>query len=323
MPSPNISELLTTTLENRSSKIADNVSKQNALYFRLNKKGKVKTFSGGASIRQPLEYAENGTVKRYSGYDFLNITPGDVLTSAEFQIRQLAATVSINGLEMLQNSGEEALLDLLESRISNAEKSLINTLAIDAYSDGTADGGKQIGGLQLLVADTPTSGTVGGINRANFAWWRNFSYDATTDGGAAVTSANIQKYMNKVYLSISRGADHPDLIVADNNYYTAYLESLQAIQRITNDDMAQAGFLNLKYMGADVVFDGGVGGACPTNHMYFLNTDYINLRPHSGRNMVQFGGDRQNTNQDAIVKTLGWAGNMTISNAQLQGVLKD
>ena len=92
--------------------------------------------------------------------------------------------------------------------------------------------------------------------------------------------------MNRVYLAISRGRDHPDLIVADNDYYRLYLESLQTIQRVTNTDLASAGFDNLKYMGADVVYDGGIGGGCPTNHMYFLNTDYIHYRPHTERNMV-------------------------------------
>ena len=82
---------------------------------------------------------------------------------------------------------------------------------------------------------------------------------------------------------------------------------------MTNTELASAGFDNLKYMGADVVYDGGVGGNCPANHMYFLNTDYIHYRPHAERNMVPIGGERMNTNQDAIVKLIGWAGNMTLS----------
>jgi hypothetical protein len=246
-----------------------------------------------------------------------------VITAAEFDWKQAAVAVTISAAEELQNAGKERVIDLLESRIANAEKTLMNNIALDCYSDGTASGGKQIGGLQLLVADTPTSGTVGGINRATWTFWRDFSFDATTDGGAAATSANIQSYMNRVYLAISRGTDHPDLIVADNNYYRLYLESLQTIQRVTNVEMASAGFDNLRYMGADVVYDGGIGGGVPANHMYFLNTDYLFYRPHADRNMVPMGGDRMNTNQDAIVRLIGWMGNMTLSNAQLQGVLKD
>ena len=76
-------------------------------------------------------------------------------------------------------------------------------------------------------------------------------------------------------------------------------------------------------MGADVILDGGYGGFCPTNHMYFLNTNYLFLKAHSKQNFVVINGDRQAVNQNAIVKIIGWTGNMTMSNAFLQGVLKD
>jgi len=323
MATPNWSEIMTTTLESRTKKLADNVTENNAILNRLNKRGKVKPVSGGRVIAQELNYAENSTYKRYSGYETLNISPSEVFTAAEFDWKQAAVAISISGLEQLQNSGPEQMIDLLESRIENAEQTMQNNLSGDFYSDGTADGGKQIGGLQLLVADTPTSGTVGGINRATWSFWRNQSYDATTDGGAAASAANITRYMNTLYLRCSRGNDHPDLIIADNNYYQFYWESLQAIQRVTTSEMAEAGFQALKYMNADVVFDGGYGGAAPTNHMYFLNTNYIFWRPHRDRNMVPLNPDRFAVNQDAMVKLIAVAGNMTASNLFLQGVLKD
>ena len=321
MASPNLSEIITTTLRNRTGKLADNVTKNNALLARLKKKGKVKPADGGRTIVQELEYAENGTFMYYSGYDVLNTNVQDVFTAAEFDWKQAAVAVTISGLEQLQNAGKEKLIDLLESRIENAEKTMKNNIAIGLYADGTGSSGKEIGGLQLLVADTVTSGTVGGINQATYTFWRNAVRDASDTAGA-VTSANVQAHMNTVYLSIARGGDHPDLIVADNNYYQAYLESLQTIQRVTNTELASAGFDNLKYMGADVIYDGGKGGGCPANHMYFLNTDYLHWRPHKDRNMVPIGGDRMNTNQDAIVNLIAFAGNMTASNRSLQAVLK-
>lgn len=325
MASPNstFTEIVTTTLRNRSGKLADNVTENNALLNRLKKRGNVKSVSGGRTIVQELEYAENSTFKRYSGYEVLDISPSDVFTAAEYNYAQAAVAVSISGLEMLQNSGEEAVIDLLESRIKNGERTMVNNIAADCYSDGTADGGKQIGGLQLLIDDTPATGTVGGINAATYAFWRNIAFDATTDGGAAATAANIQSYMNRVWVQLVRGTDHPDLIVADDAYWRLYLESLQAIQRITSDEMASAGFSSLKYMNADVVLDGGYGGAAPANHMYFINTNYLHFRPHSDRNFVPLGDERFAVNQDAMVKLIGFAGNMTVSNRRLQGVLKD
>ena len=85
--------------------------------------------------------------------------------------------------------------------------------------------------------------------------------------------------------------------------------------------MAQAGFSSLKYMNADVVLDGGYGGGAPTNTMYMLNTDYIFFRPHVDRFFTPLGDERFAVNQDAMVKLIGFAGNMTVSNRLLQGVL--
>jgi hypothetical protein len=321
MASPNLTEIVTTTLRNRSGKLADNVTKNNVLLNRMKKRGSIDTVSGGRTIVQELEYAENSTYTRYAGYEVLNIQPSDVFTAAEFDWKQAAVAVSISGLEGdVQNVGEEAIIKLLSSRVKNAEKTMMNNLSLDLYSDGTASNGKQIGGLQLLVADAPTSGVVGGIDRASWSFWRNYKYSGTTDGGGAVSQTTIQKYMNAVYLATSRGNDHTDLIIADNAYYNFYWQSLQAIQRITSDEMASAGFTSLKFMNSDVVFDGGIGGGCPANHMYFLNTDYIKYRPSSTRNMVPLE-NVQSINQDATVQLIVWAGNMTLSNATLQGVL--
>lgn len=323
MADPNLSEIITTTLRNRSGKLADNVTKNNALLMRLKKRGKVKPVTGGRTIVRELEYAENSTYKRYSGYELLNINPSTVFTAAEYNYAQAAVAVSISGLEELQNAGENQVIDLLESRIANAERTLVNNIALDCYSDGTADGGKQIGGLALLVDITPATGTVGGIAADDWSFWRNVAFDSTTDGQAAATSANIQSYMNRVYIQLVRGTDKPDLIVAGNEYYRLYLESLQTIQRVTSDEMASAGFESLKYMGSDVVLDGGYGGGCDTQRMYFLNTNYIYFQPHANRNFTPIGGERSSTNQDAIVKLIGFAGNMTCSNRFLQGVLDD
>jgi hypothetical protein len=319
MASPGLDEITTTTLRNRSGKLRDNMSKNIALLSRLQDKENVAPVSGGRSIVEELEYAENSTFMYYSGDETLNVGASDVFTSAEFDWKQAAVAVKINGLELLKNSGREKVIDLLEARIKNAEKTMLNNLSTGVYSDGTGTVGKQIGGLQSLVSDAGT-GTVGGINSTTYSFWRNAIYDMSSNGVAA-SAATIQDAMNSLYLSISRNRDVPDLIVADNTYFGYYWKSLQAIQRITDSKMASAGFQTLKFMNADVVYDGGFSGTAPSAHMYFLNTDFIKFRPHRDRNMVPLNPDRFSTNQDAMVKLIGWAGNMTVSNRSLQGVI--
>src|SRR6185503_1837684 len=200
-----------------------------------------------------------------------------------------------------------------------------NGLAYDVYSDGTL--ANQIGGLQYLIASTPTSGIIGGIDRGTWNFWRNITYSALTNGGAALTSANVYSYMLALYTQLIRQQDRPDLILASDTAWRAYNESLHAIQRITSTDtdVAKAGYMSVKFMDSDVVLDCGfqgvTGGVQSGVHFYFLHTNYIYLRPHPDRNMSPIEPRRFSVNQDAMVELQGWAGNMTLSNAFLQGVL--
>jgi hypothetical protein len=322
-----ITDIIATTIQSRSGELADNLTNNNALLKRLKSKGNVRPFSGGNVILEEIMYNDPNTnnANSYSGYEVLNIAPDSPISAAQYSITQYADSVTMSGLEMLQNSSKEAIIDLLDGRMQVSEARLINRIGSDIYGDGTGNGGKNITGLAAAIPDDPTTGTYGGINRANWSFWQSKKYSGTTDGGAAVSATNIQKYMTSLAIQLVRGNDKADLIVADNNYYSLYVQSLQAIQRITSEESAAGGFASLKFYGggtsADVVLDGGVGNACTANHMFFLNTNYIFLRPHKERNFVPIGGERQAINQDAIVKLYGWAGNLTTSNSFLQGVL--
>lgn len=328
MATPNLTELATVTFESITGELADNVTDNIPLLKKLNESGKVKPFDGGEYIRHELIYDENGTYTRYQGWESINISPTKTISAARYNIKQVAVSVSINGLEELQAAGKAQLIDLLEGRIESMKATYYNNMSTDVFSDGTSSGGRQIGGLQSIVADTPSSGTVGGIDASTWSFWRNYSYDATTDGGAAASSSNIEGYMTQVLLNVTRNEDRPDLIVADNNYWKFYHDSLTSIQRITTQTGGESksvgtGFGALDYAGIPVILGGGLGGACPANHMYFLNCRYLMLRPHSKRNMKQLGQDRYSVNQDGFVRLVGWAGNLTCGNRQLQAVLKD
>ena len=326
-----VSDIIATNIQSRSGALADNVTNNNALLRRLKERGNVKPVSGGNVILQEIMYNDTTTnnTNSYSGYEVLNVSQNSPISAAQFSFTQYASAVSISGLEMIQNSGKEAIIDLLDGRMNVAEAQLANRIGGDIYLDGTANSGKNITGLAAAVPDVPTTGTYGGINRATaaFAFWRSIKYSGVTDGGAAVTASNIQAYMDSLAVQLIRGTDKPDLIVADNSYYKLYLQSLQSIQRITDsgNSSAGAGFASLKYYGAgmasDVVLDGGIGAACTASHMWMLNTKYLFFRPHRDRNFVPIGGERQAVNQDAIVKLIGWAGNLCASGPQFSGVL--
>lgn len=323
IPNSTFTEIVSSTLKDFRNDFADNVTDKNALLTAMKDVGGIKLKTGGESIQQQLAYAENSTFQYYTGYETLDTSASDTLTSANYDWKQAAVNITISGLERRQNSGEAQIIDLVASRTKVAMMTMANNINVGLYSDGTGSSGKQIGGLQLIVADDPTSGTVGGIDASTQTFWRNVAYDATTNGGAAASASNIIKYMNTVYNQLTRGTDKPNLIVADQNYYNFYQQALQSIQRVNVNEgavakMASSGFATLDYLGVPVVLDNDI----PTNHMYFLNTNYLEFCVHENANFTPGEMDKP-INQDAMVMPILFMGNLTCSNRSLQGVLKD
>jgi len=322
MASPNtvFTELVSTTFRKHAKEIKDNVSKNNALLRRIYDKGNVRREDGGLTIVAPLDYAENNTYQRYSGYDVLNVGASDVISAAEYQWRQIAINVVASGLELRTNSGDTRIINLVKARLKNAIRTFKNNFSADIYSDGTL--ANQINGLQALVADAGT-GTVGGIDSSTWTFWKNKvqSAAAPIQGGGAITPGptTMESLMLPLWLALTRGDDQPDLIVMDNNYFTFFEQSQTSIKRYTDETKANAGFVSLKYKGADVIFDGGSG--IPANHAYFLNTDYLEIVVHKDADMTVMD-EMKPYNQDAAVVPVLWMGNLVCSNRSLQGVQK-
>ena len=255
--------------------------------------------------------------------DLLPVGVSDVISAAEFDLKQAAVPVVISGLEMLQNSGREKLIDLLESRLEVAENTMANLITGGLYSDGTAAGGKQIDGLEAALPVDPTAAPYGGIDGATFTFWQNAVSDQTAAAG--LDPAQIQGFWNLLWADLVRGSDRPDCIMCDTSVWNAYMGSLQAQQRFSNTNDADAGFTSLKFMDADVYLDGGIyngssGSGAPAGTAFFLNSNYLFYRPHRDRNMVSLSPKRRySTNQDAEVQIMAWAGNMTTSGRMFQG----
>jgi hypothetical protein len=329
MASPNstFTELVSTTFRKHRKEIKDNVSNNNALYRRLVDGDRYRTEDGGLTIVCPIDYQANGTYQRYSGFDVLNVQQSDVISAAEYVWQQIALNVVADGRTLRINSGTSKIINLVKARIKNAMRTFANNFSFDMYSDGTLP--NQINGLQALVSDAGT-GTVGGINSSTWTFWQNTvqSAAAPLQGGGAVTvsATTIEgDIMLPLWMELVRGDDKPDLILASNDWFRFFEASQVSLKRYTASGdsggrfKGTAGFDALKYKSADVIFDGGSG--IPTSHMYFLNSDYLELVVHRDADL-SVEEELKPTNQDGAIIPILWMGNMVCSNRDLQGVAK-
>lgn len=318
MASPNatFTELVSTTFNKHKKKIADNLTTRNALLKYMDKRGNKRLEDGGLTIVEPLDYAANGTYQRYSDWDTLDISQSDVISAAQYQWRQVAINVVASGREMRINSGESRIINLVSARMKNAIRTFENSFCSDIYSAGSLT--NQVNGLQAIIADVNTN-TVGGIDANTYSFWRNTVYDASVNSVTPSATTMENGLMLPLWLSLDRGPnDQSDLIVADTTYYSYFEGSQTSMKRYNDTTKGDAGFVTLKYKNADVLFDGNSG--IPSNHMYFINTNYLKLVVHRDADLEVMDEIRP-VNQDGSVVAILWMGNLVCSNRKLQGVI--
>jgi len=315
----NFDQIVTTTLDNYRSTIEDNIFEDMPLLYWLKKKGRKKVLDGGNRIVVPLMYGKNSTVKSYSEYEELDTTPQEGITSAEFPWRQVSGSITISGAEERKNSGKQAIINLLEAKIKQTEMSIQDALAAMIYADGTGNSGKDFLGLAAISADTPTSGTLGGIDRASNTWWRN---QAVVGTKSSTKFDNLIEKMRSLYNSCSKGIDHPDFIVCDQTSFEGYESQLAQYERFTDKKAADGGFESLKFKGATMTFDPVCPATSTLGKMYFLNSKYLSWTVHNKANFhtTQF---LRPENQDAKTAQILLMGNLVISNCSRVGVIYD
>jgi hypothetical protein len=307
MSNPNFDALLSTTLANYRDQLTDNVFSDRVLTNHLMTNGRIRMVNGGTKIVEPLIYGQNSTVASYSGYDPISLTAQTGITAAEYEWKQYAASIAISGIEEAKNNGEAEIINLLEAKIMQAEESMREGFNTMFFADGTGNSGKDWNGLNNLIE---TGNTVGGINSATAGneYWR--SYEENTAG--ALTTAQ----MATAYNSVSVGNDRPDLILTTRTLFEKYESLLQGQLRYTDTKTADAGFQNLLFKAAPVVYD----VACPSTNMFFINSKYLTLVGHSGKWFQQTQFVRPE-NLDARYALIMCYGNLTVRNRKKQGKL--
>jgi hypothetical protein len=303
----NFDTLLSTTIANYRKTLTDNIFTARPLTYFLMDKGRIRMLNGGTKIVEPLIYGQNSTVGSYSGYDTISLTAQSGISAAEYDWKQYAASIAISGIEEAKNNGEQAIINLLEAKIMQAEESMKEGFNQMFFSDGTGNSGKNWLGLGAIVE---SGNTVGGIDSsdADNTWWR--SYEENTAG--ALTLAQ----MTTAYNSVSVGNDHPDMVLTTQTLFEKYESLLQPQLRYTDTKTADAGFQNLLFKAAPVAYD----VHCTAGVVYFLNSKYLTLVGHSDKWFETTAFVRPE-NLDARYSLIMCYGNLTCRNRKRQGKL--
>ncbi len=224
--------------------------------------------------------------------------------------------------EVAQNSGPSKRHDLVKGKIKNLERTITNNVGAALFYNGTENSGKSFGGLAYIIADDPTTGTVGGINRATSGneFWRNQVFDESADS-LVLSATTILDAMELLYVRCTRNSDTPNLWVYGNTYWRFFAGAVNANQRyIRENDNAKARTSHAYYLFKNTkVFHDPNAIA---NRGYAINTEYLKIKVHKDRNMTP-DKPRYPSSQRATVIPIDIMANLTCGNASVQGVMHD
>jgi hypothetical protein len=345
----NYDALLSTTLMAYRPTLVDNIFKNSAYLAALRKYDGVDYQDGGERIKQQLMYEESSSVKSYSGYETLDTTPQDGITSAFYKWCEIAGTISISRREERQNSGENAILKLLEQKTMQCEmtiKGKVNqqiiqgTVSSSTFIPGNST--KDLFPLGYFLPknnnlDPTIGGNVGEISRVTYSWWRPITAafdlaDTSKETGnsfalSVSTYAGAKVALKRMYNYCSRGADGsgPNIILMNQDTYEIYENALDQQVRYYDTDLADMGFDNIKLKGATCVWDELVPDidsgttALTTGSAFYLNTKFYKLVIDSQTDFITTPFIEPE-NQTAKTAKVLFMGNTTLSNPRKCGV---
>lgn len=263
MPNPNSSydQISAITEKYFVPKLTDNIFKSIPLFSRLQKK--VQKIGGGTKVLIPLNYAQATAVGWYSGSDTLDNTDNDVITSAEFDWKQIYASIPISRKDELINGGQAAKVDFVKSKMMIAEKSLKDTLAVGVWNAGSTT--NAILGIRAFLS---VSATYGGISQSTYSW-----HQANID--SSTTTFSIPALQTQ-WATTALNGETPSVILSGSARYTSYYISLQPQQRFMDSESAKGGFTSLMFNAAPWLVD----SKAPATHIVGLNEDYLHLIGH-------------------------------------------
>lgn len=268
-----LNTMYTTTWYLRRKGVVDNVFNATPFWYTLSKKGKRSTQTGGRSIEVPLAYAKNETVKFIGRGGTVELEATDPLTVVHWNWKYLTGHIIRYFADFQQNRGQAQLIRKVNADIDNLQSSLIDKLETNLFSDGTGDSNLAIDGLQNIVANLPTTGTVGNLNRATYSWWRN-QYTSASGKSASIY---LRKYMNTLFNNCGQQGEgvsrFPDIVVCAQTVHEMYESECLEIGRILIGDrkMADLGFGEISFKGRPMTWS----PSCPTGALYMLNTNFL------------------------------------------------
>ena len=289
-------DLLSSTLYSIRDGEVDELYKKVAFLDGIRKAGGVEVEKGGIKIQRPLSIQEHSTITQLAtGYEPVSLAVNDVLRPAVYDWSDFVAPIVITKKEEMENSGEYAIVKILEARM----KSVMGMLRRETNKQILAGNSTVLTSLNTLNGSVSANGflepefvanqnnTVGGISKTTFPvpGWLNQYVNA---GGAL----SMDELYN-LYISANSVAPMGDIshLIMKPSVLAQYRQLLFANERFIDTKTLDGGRMGLAFNGAlaeqdpEMIFNvtqaAGAGAGTFSIGAYMLNYQGIKLVFHS------------------------------------------
>ena len=290
MAVPGIGELLASTDEKRTKKVADMVGNANILYHCMDKKGRVVEDLSGRAIYEEIAYDQNNAYQAITPAQEIDLDFNETMDSFVYTPAQSVIPVMITELEKAQNQGPQQVLNLMKERGKVGEKTMINEINSDLNGDGTGRSGLAFEGIKSYVLDSPGAATIGGVDLSIATAAQNQSTDLPTTHTGATDATNIEDRIlySKNLIQHYGGSDFVGYI--GSSFYRFGATALRSRQRLVDEELANAGFKDhIVLEGIPFFLAGGYdpqgGTVIAADRFYILTPDAFKFRTYKGYNM--------------------------------------
>lgn len=210
----------------------------------------------GYTHNDTVAYANPATIKR-AAYPWKELHAGISLTLTELKHDGISVVDSVDGKSTSMHSKREltALTGILQNKLEDMTEGYAKSLNEMLWKDGTGDP-KEIPGLTSMITDTPTTDTVGGIDRTTSTWWRNRALVGASKITASASNQTLTRTLRSEVRQLRRYGGTPDLVLCGS----AFLDALE-LEVSEKGSYTQTGFVNngKNDIGMADIFMRGVG----------------------------------------------------------------
>ena len=267
-----LSTVLHSTVQKSRAKLIMASVRSNALMAWAFSSGRVEYEDGGRHVTNPITFGRNPNVASYEYYDQLPVGQTNEFDTLEYNWSRVAGSVIISDQEEDENKGKTQIFKLMKAKMEVLEESIKEKFSEYLYAAG---GGTDPVGLPSLIPDDPTTGSLGGVNRATETQWRTSAYNFA----GALDATNIEEAFDDVLLDLTLKSDKPDLILVGRNIWRLYRAAVRDKLVINLDSMPKGkgmvdlGFSGMSHQNIPMLYDED----CPANKCYFINSKYLRV----------------------------------------------